>query len=109
MDGLGRELTTAKTLVNSTRLPDQSKENVGDATEDLAKTIDRAIQPTRTMSYFPHPVVLDEVGLLLTARSCLEGMTKRSGIENCPDLEPEEVSRLRERLKPRYSALSGRR
>jgi signal transduction histidine kinase len=93
-DGLGQELTAAKLLLNSTHLPNQSRENVSQATEEAATLIDRAIQQIRTMSHLLHPLLLEEVGLLPAIRSSLDGMTKRSGIEAALEVDPEDFPRL---------------
>jgi len=93
-DGLGQELTAAKMLLSSTQLPNQSRESVSQATEEAATLIDRAILTIRTMSHLLHPLLLEEVGLLSAVRSCLEGMTKRCGIETILEVDPEDFPRL---------------
>jgi signal transduction histidine kinase len=91
-DGLGQELVAAKMVLERILAQDaiQFRESVTEATT----TVDRAIQQVRSMSHLLHPPLLDEVGLVSALRWYLEGLTKRSGIENSLDLQPFDFPRL---------------
>ena len=91
-DGLGQELVAAKMVLERILAQDaiQFRESVTEATT----TVDRAIQQVRSMSHLLHPPLLDEVGLVSALRWYLEGLTKRSGIENSLDLQPLDFPRL---------------
>jgi PAS domain S-box-containing protein len=92
-DGLGQELAVAKMVLDKVFLekPAQPQEQTW---LQASSIIDRAIQEVRTMSHLLHPPLLDEVGLQSALAWYVEGLTKRSGIETCLDVQPLDFPRL---------------
>jgi signal transduction histidine kinase len=92
-DGLGQCIVGAKLIVDS--LVKHSPEN--QQFQDLRGLLQEAVASTRSVSHLLHPPLLDELGFVASARSYLEGFSKRTGIEisvDLPDLKerlPSEV------------------
>jgi signal transduction histidine kinase len=88
-DGLGQCIVGAKLIADSLlkRSPDQQK------LKDLTALLEEAVTSTRSISHLLHPPLVDELGFVASARSYLEGFSKRTGIEvNC------DLPELKERL-----------
>ncbi|HLV89315.1 MAG TPA: PAS domain-containing protein [Candidatus Sulfotelmatobacter sp.] len=92
-DGLGQELAVAKIVLDST-VQQGSPESIRRACGEAISIIDRAIQQVRSMSHLLHPPLLDEVGLLSAISWYADGLTERSGIQTCLDVQPREFPRL---------------
>ncbi|HSZ64104.1 MAG TPA: PAS domain-containing protein [Terriglobales bacterium] len=92
-DGLGQELAVAKMVLDKTA---QRKPAGADTQSSIEASdiIDRAIQQVRSLSHLLHPPLLDEVGLISALRWYLDGLTERSGIETCLDVQPSDFPRL---------------
>ena len=92
-DGLGQELAVAKMVLDKMFLekPSQPQEQTWIQASSI---IDRAIQEVRTMSHLLHPPLLDEVGLQSALSWYVDGLSKRSGIETCLEVQPAEFPRL---------------
>jgi signal transduction histidine kinase len=97
-DGLGQELAAAKMIVDGILAKDLSP-YMKQASADASQLVDRAIQQVRTISHLLHPPLLDEVGLVSALRWYLEGLTERSGIEICLEVNPPDLSRLKPELE----------
>jgi PAS domain S-box-containing protein len=97
-DGLGQELVAAKMMIEDVVRKPSDETSAGSIVE-ARKSIDRAIQQTRSMSHLLHPPLLDEVGLLSALQWYLEGLTKRSGIQSFLDVEPADFPRLTPELE----------
>jgi PAS domain S-box-containing protein len=92
-DGLGQELAVAKMILDKMLLQ-KPAEFPREAWVQASNIVDSAIQQVRTMSHLLHPPLLDEVGLLSALSWYVDGLTKRSGIETCLDVQPRDFPRL---------------
>lgn len=97
-DGLGQELAAAKMILDGILSKDSSPA-MRQAAADASQLVDRAIQQVRTISHLLHPPLLDEVGLVSALRWYLEGLSERSGISINLEIDPPNLSRLREELE----------
>ncbi len=88
-DGLGQCIVGAKLIADSLlkRTPDQPQ------LQDLSALLHDAVSSTRSISHLLHPPLVDELGFVASARSYLEGFSKRTGIEVNADL-PDLKQRL---------------
>lgn len=92
-DSIGQELVAAKMFVDGLLEPRFIPPNQQPAVE-ASKILERAIQQVRSMSHLLYPPMLDEVGLLSALQWYVEGLSKRSGIEACLDVEPADFPRF---------------
>jgi PAS domain S-box-containing protein len=97
-DGLGQELAAAKMILDGILSKDSSP-SMRQAAADASQLVDRAIKQVRTISHLLHPPLLDEVGLVSALRWYLDGLSERSGIEICLEVDPPDLSRLRSEVE----------
>jgi signal transduction histidine kinase len=88
-DGLGQCIVGAKLIADSLlkRTPDQPQ------LQDLSALLHEAVSSTRSISHLLHQPLVDELGFVASARSYLEGFSKRTGIQVLADL-PDLKQRL---------------
>ena len=79
-DSTGQTLTALKISVSLLQEDCKAEPARLAILSDVAKLTDQAIEEIRTMSYLPHPPLLDEVGFACAAEWYIEGFAKRSGI-----------------------------
>src|SRR5665213_538166 len=80
-DSVGQYLVHAKMTIGSlVRQPETSEEGVRLLSE-IASDIDICVSETRTISYLLHPPLLDELGFASAAKSYVEGVSERSGVQ----------------------------
>jgi signal transduction histidine kinase len=93
-DSLGQQLTVAKMIADSIKLPGARKQ-----AEDVGHAIEEALRQVRSISHLLHPPLLEEIGLEFAIRWLLEGLMKRSSIETELDVQPYEFPRLSMRIE----------
>jgi signal transduction histidine kinase len=93
-EGIGQYLAASKMSLDllgpaiKTMGPDASRQ-IGDCLD----LVERSITEIQTMSHLLYPPLLDEMGLSIAIPGCLDGFTKRSGIETKLDM-PDCIGRL---------------
>src|ERR1700735_2425941 len=79
-DSTGQTLTALKISVSLLQEDCKAEPARLAILSDVVQLADQAIEEIRTMSYLPHPPLLDEVGFACAAEWYIEGFAKRSGI-----------------------------
>jgi PAS domain S-box-containing protein len=89
-DSVGQYLVGLKMKVDSLKSAAERNdhENVSQLAE-CSELADEAIKEVRTISYLLYPPMLEELGLKSAIPWCLEGFTKRSGIETRFEISPD--------------------
>lgn len=91
-DSLSQQLTLAKITVDGIKAP-----NARQQAKEVGDQINEALRQVRTISHLLHPPMLDDIGLVAAIHWCLDGLTKRGGIDTSLTVEPSKFPRLPQR------------